>query len=62
MVKKKTDNIKEYQKEYYKKNRERILLYAKHQRQVKQGGNFSKIKKEKACPFKIERVSVVFKF
>lgn len=62
MVKKKTDDIKQYQKEYYKIHRDRILLYAKHQRQVKQGDKFSKIKKEKACPFKIEKVSVVFKF
>lgn len=59
---KKTHNIKEYQKEYYKENRERILLYAKQQRQERQGDKFSTIKKDKAESFKIIRRNVVIKF
>tara|TARA_R110000822_G_scaffold47736_3_gene126380 strand:- start:158 stop:346 length:189 start_codon:yes stop_codon:yes gene_type:complete len=60
---KKTDNIKEYQRSYYLLNRDRILLYARQQRQEKNGDKIISIKKPKAEPFKIKKnILVIFKF
>ena len=62
MVKNKTGNIKEYQRQYYLSNRERILLYAKAQRQENTKTKFSSIKKDKPIQFNITKTQTIFNF